>query len=107
MTTTAPALTDLIATLAAHGAMFDGGSDASRADIAADWDDHDFHAAQAARWMDAGYWDAGTAAEARDAGYTPRTALAYPAGHKLAKSGMDPIYAACNGDIALAKLVAE
>jgi len=98
-------LDDMIRALASHGAMFDGGSEASRRDIAEDWADHDFTAAQADRWMDAGYWDAATAAEARDMGYTPDTCLAYPADSASDWSGMEPIYAACNNDIALAKLV--
>jgi hypothetical protein len=98
---------EMIRVLASHGATFDGGSLARREEIAQDWADYDFSAAQADAWMDAGYWDASTAAEAREAGYTPATTLAYPEGHRLAKSGMDPIYAACNGDISITDLAGE
>jgi hypothetical protein len=89
--------------LCSAGAMFDGGSDQSRAEIAEDWADHDFSAREVSVWIDAGCWDAGTAAELRGAGFRPGCdKLAYRPGEEI--SGMDAMYAFCNSDTSLKKL---
>lgn len=83
--------------LQSHGAMYDGGSASSRADIAEDWDDHGFDARAVDLWCDAGVWDASTALELAETGITAR---------QLKASGVDP-YPACNGDETVNALIAR
>lgn len=80
-----------------HGAMFDGGSDVSRLEIAEEWHDHDFSADEVETWCMADCWDAATAAELRDAGFTPDSdTLDYRRGRE--RDDLTPMYALCNGD---------
>jgi hypothetical protein len=89
--------------LCSAGAMFDGGSDSRREEIAEDWADHDFDADDVATWVEAGCWDAGTAAELRDAGFRPGVdELAYKPGFEC--ESMDAMYAFCNADVSLKKV---
>jgi hypothetical protein len=86
--------------LRSAGAIFDGGTDASRKEIAEDWDDHDFIVEEVSKWIEASCWDAGSAAELRDAGFRPGVdELSYKPGCEL--EGMDAMYAFCNADTAL------
>jgi hypothetical protein len=95
--------------LASHGEMYTG---ICVRDEARGWIDHGFAADEADGWCDIGVWDAATAAELRDAGLTPDRAAA--AAERIIEqyeeagesSWMDPIYAACNGDLALAAIIA-
>lgn len=88
--------------LATYGAMFDGGSDSSRAEIASDWAET-FTADEMAEWLDAGCWDAASARELDLAGFRPgRDELAYRHGEE--RQGMDAMYAFCNSDIRIEKL---
>lgn len=89
--------------LCSAGAMFDGGSDVSRTEIAEDWADHDFDADEVGEWVAAGCWDASTAAELREAKFRPGVdELAYKPGFE--RDDMDAMYAFCNADVSLKKL---
>lgn len=77
-------------------------------DVAEDWIDHGFTADTAIDWCDVRVWDAGTAADSRDAGLSPDEVQA--AAESLTDGLEDedvhgrytdgcPIYAACNGDL--------
>jgi hypothetical protein len=88
--------------LATAGAMFDGGSDVSRREIAQEWAGPDFNAAAVAAWVEAGCWDADTASELRAEGFTPsRDQLQY---RDAVRARTDPMYDLCNGDIVLSGL---
>lgn len=89
--------------LCSAGAMFDGGSDVSRAEIAEEWAGVCETAQQVERWVAAGCWDSGAAAQLADAGFSPgRNALEYRPGFE--REDMDAMYALCNGDTSIAKL---
>ncbi len=86
-----------------HGDRFTG-SDAD--DMAQEWMDQGFNAADAGEWCEIGVWEPATAAAFRDARKTPaeiRAAaeqLIEDAGANAADeyTDGDPIYSACNGD---------
>jgi hypothetical protein len=88
--------------LATYGAMFDGGSDNSRRDIAADWADR-YSPEEMAEWLAAGCWDPSSATILDDAGFLPGVdELAYRPGCE--RDDMDAMYALCNGDTGLKNL---
>jgi hypothetical protein len=100
---------DMAETLNRHGWRFSGNN---VADVAQDWLDHDFTPSEADEWCEIGVWAAETAADLRDAGLTPERV-------KVAAADMveglddpgeeytdgDPIYAACNGDLDVQKII--
>lgn len=67
-------LDDVCRVLARYGYSFDGGSEAARTEIAQEWRDHGFSAAEVDEWCEYGCWDPETAAELRDDGYPPMVA---------------------------------
>ena len=71
-----------------HGGMHE--------EIAEDWDDHAF-GEDAQRWWDEGFFDAGSAAELRDAGYEHWMELTYTGTRDIG----DPVEAFCNSDISI------
>lgn len=75
-------------------------------DIAEDWSDHGFTSAQVQKWCDAGCWEPSSAAELRDAGFSPGVDhMDYVEGCEL--EGMDAMYAFCNDNITLDLLIWE
>ncbi|MDE2099683.1 MAG: hypothetical protein KGL39_20690 [Patescibacteria group bacterium] len=83
----------------------DGGSHATSLSIADDWAARGFTSSTAEEWLVAGFWSAVTAASARDAGLSPDEATraledAMPEDWDIGY-GHQPVYAACNGDVAL------
>ena len=99
----AETMNEIETVLCSAGEMFDGGNDRRRAEIASDWSDHDFDADEVSSWVEAGCWDASTAAELRDAGFRPGVdELEYKPG--MERDGMDAMYAFCNGDTTLKKV---
>ena len=105
------ALHDLAVELNSHGDRFAGNN---VADAAQAWADHDFAAGEVGEWCEIGVWDASTASEFRDAGLTPEQARA--AAERLIDglddpadeyTDGDPIYAACNCDIAASVIIEE
>lgn len=98
-------LAEVTAVLLSHGEMFHGGNPA---DLAQDWIDHDFDADEVDRWCLIGCWDASTAADFRDTGLSPRRVKEVA---KEMAEGQDdyplndPIYAVCNNDLNLEKIL--
>ncbi len=92
----------ILEVLTAAGETFSGGPSAV-AGIAEDWADHDFDVDQVQQWVDAGCWDASTAAELRQAGFRPgKDELAYRP--NCERDDMDAMYALCNADVSLEKV---
>lgn len=97
-------LQEMTETLESYGEMFTGNC---AEDEAQDWIDHGFDAHSASDWLDAYLWDAGTAADLRNAGLTPDQVVA---AEESLIDGLDddecrmkypdgPIYCACNGSL--------
>jgi hypothetical protein len=102
-------LADMMELLDSHGERFSGNH---VADVAQDWLDNGFDAESAGEWCEIGAWDASTAAQLRDAGLTPDQAN--DAAEKMCEgledtaavfTDGDPIYAACNCDINVSRIV--
>lgn len=97
--------------LRGRGAAFDGGSAESRLDIAEAWAKEFEDVADAEAYMDAGVWDADTASELRGAGVTP--ADLDDADGRVSDDirerveGLGVVYALCNGDLLLSRLLAD
>jgi hypothetical protein len=91
-----------------YGEMFHGGR---AKDIARDWDRYDFTPVGVGLWCEAGVWDAATAEEFYDHGMSP-TSVKETAERMVEAGGEDaytsgcPIYAACNGDLDPAAIIA-
>lgn len=97
----------MIRVVHAAGERFHGNS---AVDIARDWIDNDFDAESAEQWMDAGFWNPSTAAACRDSGMEPsdaEDAAAWLIERDGAEAYTDgsPIYAACNNDLDVQKLI--
>lgn len=94
--------------LLSHGEMFHGGR---AKEIARDWDGYDFTSAGVDGWCRVGVWDAATAEEFYDDGMSP-TSVKETAERMVEADGADaytsgcPIYAACNGDLDPAAIIA-
>lgn len=95
-------LAEMCEMLDRHGDRFSGNH---TPDSAQDWRDNDFDADAANEWCEIGCWDAGVAAELRDAGLTAQQAS--DAAERLTEgledaaetyTDGDPIYSVCNGD---------
>lgn len=90
--------------LAGAGAMFDGGSDQSRVEMAKAWVEHFDSAENVEQWVSAGCWDVDTAFTLRAAGFRPgKDTLAYRPNHK--RDDTEAMYALCNGDVSIKNLV--
>jgi len=86
---------DLIAALTSAGDTFTGGR---VEDIADEWADCFIDLADAILWINAGYWDAGSAATLAEYGAEPGDVKYVEGREKDHGYGVDPIYAYCNGD---------
>lgn len=102
-------LQDMLEMLGNHGGMFTG---SNPADEAENWIDYGFTADTARPWCDIGVWDAATANAFVAASLTPEQVAA--AAERMTDSlddpgeeytDGDPIYAACNGDLDVAKII--
>lgn len=102
-------LQDMMEMLGNHGGMFTGNHPA---DEAANWIDHGFTAESASPWCEIGVWDAATANAFVASKLTPEQVAA--AAERMTDSlddpgeeytDGDPIYAACNGDLDVAKII--
>ena len=102
------ALQDMVEILNTYGDRYSGGD---AAEVAQDWADNDFTADTMVDWLDAGFWDAGTAAEVRDAGISAEAAketaerLAEADDASETYTDGDPIYSCCNGDTSVDVLI--
>lgn len=86
--------------LISAGEMFSGGDAGRAAEIAQDWDDHDFTPDGVEMWTNVGCWDAAAADELLAAGFRPRRdTLAYKDGRDA-----DAMYSLCNGDCSIGDL---
>jgi len=103
-------IAEIARVLISHGPVFSGGDQRTAKGIAFDWFDHGFDADETDEWCSAGCWDASVAAEFYESHITPRIASwaceRYDEGHGLTR-GMDSMYAACNGDIPTADIIAD
>lgn len=102
-------ISDIAEILTGHGDRFSG-NDAE--EVAQEWADYDFSASTVDDWCEIGCWNPATAAELRDAGLTPRQVNdtaermidEYEEPSEEFTDG-DPIYAACNNDISVARII--
>jgi hypothetical protein len=103
-------IAEIASVLITHGPVFSGGDQQTAERIAFDWHDHGFDASETDEWCGAGCWDASVAAEFHEAHMTPRTASRacerYDERHGQTR-GMDAMYAACNGDLDTATIIAD
>jgi hypothetical protein len=108
--TDSQAIADIARVLITHGHVYSGGDQRTAERIAAEWHDHGFDAPETDEWCGAGCWDASVAAEFHEAHMTPRTASRacerYDERHGQTR-GMDAMYAACNGDLKTAAIIAD
>ena len=87
---------DLVSALTAAGDVFTGGA---VDEMAAEWSDYFSDFAEAIHWIEAGFWDAGSAAQLAEAGASPDDTISYREGRERDNGyGIDPIYAFCNAD---------
>lgn len=95
---------DLVSALTAAGDAFTGGR---VEEIANEWADYFSDLAEAIRWIEAGYWDAGSAGTLSDHGAEPGS-VRYRDGHGRDNGyGVDPAYAYCNSDCSIDDLTWE
>lgn len=92
----------LIDDLASRGYRYDGGDAETRAAIAQEWIDLEFSADEASDWMDAGFWDPGTAADVRLMGIQASEVAGLC--NDLITGYDDPVYSMCNGDLSVEAL---
>ena len=82
-------------------------------DMAQEWADAEFSPDDCAEWIQAGFWDAATAAALRDAGLSAddasnaSIALIDATGDDGRYTDSDPIYSCCNGDTDTAVIIAQ
>ena len=84
--------------LISSGETFSGGSDDSAMIAAREWDGCDFTVDGVAQWVRAEVWTPSVASELDAAGVSPRKLVA--------TVGSQSVYDACNGDMAVADLIA-
>ena len=99
----------MVATLKGHGERFCGNNPE---DEAQDWIDHGFDAVAADGWCEIGVWDAGIAAQLKDAGLSPDQVTRgaeslVEAAEDAAEeyTDGDPIYSVCNSDTSIKVLI--
>ena len=108
--TDSQAIAEIVSTLLSHGPVYSGGDQHTAKGIAADWYESGFSAAEVDEWCRVYCWDASVAAEFHAAHMTPRIASRacerYDERHRQMR-GMDSMYAACNGDLDTATIIAD
>ena len=103
-------IAEIARVLITNGPVFSGGDEHAAKGIATDWYDHNFNAAEVDEWCRVYCWDASVAAEFHAAHMTPRIASRacerYEERHGKTR-GTDSMYAACNGDLPTADIIAD
>lgn len=84
--------------LRSAGPVYDGGTEVSRQEIAAEWQEVGFDADSVYEWLGAGCWDPSIAAELKAIGFNPHSHVLVYRDHREG----DPMYELCNGDIEFA-----
>ena len=79
-----------------HGEMFHGGHSRS---VAKEWDAYLFTATAVDRWCTVGVWEPWVASYFARNGMMPPHVVAGAKKLKESQPDLDPIYAACNGDL--------
>ena len=97
---------DIETILAYAGHAFDGGSAKRRSEIADEWAEEFGTSPREVReiqdWINDGWWDAGSARMAKDAGYHPGRDTLRVKEERAGRVGVDgPVYHVCNGDIGI------
>lgn len=104
--TESQAIAEIVSTLLSHGPVYSGGDQHTAKGIAADWYESGFDASEVDEWCRVYCWDASVAADFHNAGMRPNTAAKACRMYDYRQAHADSMYAACNGDLPTADIIA-